>query len=148
MAFFDKFKKNYVIKVLCYNCGHNQDCRVPKGNTIDSYLMTEAAICENCGNPTLRRIEMIRVQKNVQTPIKQYVQVPPPRMQQKPIRQQMPTQRPQRPVPQRPPQRQVQQQRVQYPVNEPVYQEPKQEQPDFSLGPKKINFWTGKEEGQ
>jgi hypothetical protein len=155
MAFFDRFKKTYMVKARCYNCGFNQDCKVPKGNTIDSWLQTEAAVCENCGNATLRRIEFIKVPAEVRKPIKQYAQVPPPHMNMspKPLKQfqhipiqksQKPIQKSQRPVQQRLPQ----QQKVQYPVNEPVYQESQQQpqEPAFGVGPKKINFWTGKDE--
>jgi len=149
MAFFDRFKKWYQIKVRCYNCGNTQDCKVPKGITIDNHLRTEAATCENCGNPTLRRIERIRVPADVQTPVKEYVSAPAPRQQFKqaprlppiPPRERMNIRPHPRPRP-RPAD-------VQYPVTEPVpvqEEEENNQQPDWNIHPKKINLWTGREE--
>lgn len=167
MALFDflKFKKNYRTNVICFNCGTPSEITVPKGTTIDAYVESEACLCPNCGCSTLRRVINSKVNNDYRTPmikrvvskphVKQYAQVPPPHMNMspKPLKQfqhipiqksQKPIQKSQRPVQQRLPQ----QQKVQYPVNEPVYQESQQQpqEPAFGVGPKKINFWTGKDE--
>lgn len=144
MAFMDRFKKQYVVKTRCFNCGYTQDCKVPKGITIDSYLKTEAAVCENCGNPTLRRIMNSPVQAPpaARRPIMQQRQMPrlPPLSpnQRRKLRQSNRPSRYRQQVPEE------FQQEVEYPVDEPIHDEPPA--PEWSAKPKKINFWTGKEE--
>lgn len=165
MAFFDRFKRWYLIKVRCYNCGHTQDCKVPKGITIDSHLRTEAAMCENCGNPTLRRIERVQAPAGTQSPLQEIVPItrhptlpdlPPRRGPSRPIYrtrpvQQKPVPRRQQPTQRRP--RRTEDNYVQYPVTEPVPTQEEEnrpgfEQPEWNPQPKKINFWTGREEGR
>lgn len=165
MAFFDRFKKWYLVKVRCYNCGHTQDCKVPKGMTIDSHLKTEAAQCENCGNPTLRRIEMVRVPPAVRGPLKepQLPELPPLRRPVRPMPRQQPSVVPRRPMlsqrprprPRpRPPVRQDyddMSNEVEYPVDRPVATQEEEgrpgfERPEWTPKPKKINFWTGRED--
>lgn len=164
MALFDRFKKWYLVKVRCYNCGHTQDCKVPKGMTIDSHLKTEAAQCENCGNATLRRIELVRVPQEMRTPAKQYIkepQLPPlPPLRRRVITppQRRPQSRPARPVYRQRPQPQPQEEypydnQVDYPVNEPVPTKEEEvrpgfEQPEWTPKPKRINFWTGRDDIQ
>lgn len=164
----DRFKKWYLVKVRCYNCGNTQDCKVPKGSTIDTYLKTEAAQCENCGNPTLRRIERVRAPPGTQEPLQETyddgypplpplparrrVVVPPRAARPSPPQQRQP-QRPNRyPPQQRPRPRQPQRMEVDYPVTEPVPVQEEEEKayqnPDWNLQPKKINFWTGREDGK
>ena len=149
MAFMDRFKKFYEVPCRCYNCGFMQTCKIPKGNTIDSWLKTADALCSNCGNPTLRRIERVSAPADIQKPIQQRVSVNPPQRNLKSVVQPhflLPPSSNQRSNPSgyqttsrpRPPTSTAQ--RVEYPVTEPV-----QPQEDQSV-PKKINFWTGKEE--
>lgn len=155
MAFMDRFKKGYVVKARCYNCGHTMDLRVPKGITIDSYLKTEGAMCENCGNPTLRRIMNSPVQAppEARRPIMQRRQQPtlprlPPipqlteaqrkRLQQSRMRERQHHQQHRQ---QQPPE-EYQPQEVEYPVDEPVYDENQRQQDNR---PKRINFWTGQD---
>jgi len=78
MAFtlFDKFKKVYTAMTRCYNCGHSEQCKIPKGNTIDSWLRTPEAVCENCGNATLRRVEKVIAPIEAQSPIREVVPSP------------------------------------------------------------------------
>ena len=152
MAFMDRFKKQYMAKVICYNCGTNQDLKIPKGQTIDTYISSESAVCDACGCPTLRRVVNIPAPQEVRRPVMQSPQRPPQRRpmvpprgpQRPPIRQQRPQMRPHmRPRPQR----------VDYPVTEPVptkEAEERQQEPlsDDTWNPirRKVNFWTGKEE--
>lgn len=153
-SFFDKFKKVYIVQARCFNCGQSQACKIPKGNTIDSWLKTPESLCDNCGNPTLQRIEMVQAPAQAQKPAKVLVR---PVQQQRPVPIQFPLQPQPRPVQQqqRPrPQQQSQQplqrrQRVDYPVTKPVAPEPgdvytyDETQPNPSF--KKVNFWTGDE---
>lgn len=64
MSLLDRFKKYYEVPCRCFNCGFSMTCRIPKGNTIDSWLKTPEAICSNCGNPTLSRMNKVYVAKN------------------------------------------------------------------------------------
>jgi len=141
MGLFDKFKKVYAIKAKCYNCGHVQDLNIPKGNTIDSFLTTEGAICSNCGNATLRRAELANVK------IKQVMNNYNPSRRNIPITTQIrPRPRPQPPIKPKPRPQQIRPQPpqvVEYPAPEEVYKEPED---DFGLKPKRINMWTGREE--
>ena len=147
MALFDLFKKYYTVTVRCYNCGFSQECRIPKGNTIDSWLSTSTALCSNCGNPTLRRIEIVKAPLEVQKPIKEYAHSQYSSMKNQPMS-------PSKKLIQSGEWTQEQQKRVKqevkYPVKEPVIsQEPEQKKEDtqFDFNPKqkKVNFWTGKE---
>lgn len=166
-SFFDRFKKVYICAVRCYNCGHIMDCKIPKGLTIDSHLKSEGAMCENCGNPTLRRIERVRAPEGVQVPLKEYENfvertrrndlpiLPdlPPRRNPDPRIQRQRQNSPPRPIyrQQRPLQRRSirkyrpEQVEVDYPVTEPVpvQEERNQEPSEWNPSPKKINFWTG-----
>jgi len=161
MAFFDRFKKVYLVKVRCYNCGHTQDCKVPKGMTIDAHLKTEAAQCENCGNPTLRRIELVRVPPAAQGPVKEYIKRREPELPPLPTRKRViiPPKMPSRargpsiPVYRQPPEYYDTSNEVEYPVNEPVPTNEKEEklgfnQPEWAPKPKKINLWTGRDDIQ
>jgi len=55
MTLFDLFRKHYVARVQCVNCGTVQDLKVPKGHQVQDYLDTESAVCENCGCSSLGR---------------------------------------------------------------------------------------------
>jgi len=45
--------KHYTTKVKCRNCGHIFDLRVPKGITVESYVLSGDAKCEECECGTL-----------------------------------------------------------------------------------------------
>jgi hypothetical protein len=153
MAFMDRFKKGYTVKARCFNCGFTMDLKVPKGITIDSYLKTEGAMCENCGNPTLRRIMNSPVQAppEARRPIMQrrqqptLPQLPPLNDAQRKRLQQMRARERQHPQyrQQLPPEEF--QQEVEYPVDEPIQQDNGPDQ-NWNNRPKKINFWTGNNE--
>lgn len=137
MAFLDKFKKVYTCSTFCYNCGTLQDCRIPKGITIDAFLKTEAAVCVNCANPTLRRVENIKPPAGVREPFKET------RVSQLPMRKMAVSQRGQP----SPPSNQISPHKVDYPIERPVYddEKPKSDN-EWALRPKRVNMWTGKEE--
>ena len=83
MGLFNSFKKFYTINCRCYNCGMGQECKIPKGNTIDSWLASPEAICANCGNPTLRRITTVKAPANVQEPSRERQEVKYPHQNKK-----------------------------------------------------------------
>lgn len=161
MAFFDRFKKVYITKCRCFNCGHTMDLKVPKGITIDSYLKTEASQCENCGTPTLRRIMNSPVQAppEARRPIMQRRQQPtlsrlsPLNDTQRKRLQQMRARERQHPQYRQQQSPEEFQQEVEYPVNKPVPTNEEEERqgfnhPEWAPKPKKINLWTGRDDIQ
>jgi hypothetical protein len=90
---FRSLKKNYKVPVRCWNCNYtDQEYDIPKGNLIDEYLKMEGALCPNCKNPSLRRINKIETPKDIDKrpfpvvteskksnpPIKTYMEEPQP----------------------------------------------------------------------
>jgi len=152
MAFFDKFKKAYTVNCRCFNCGFSQECKIPKGNTIDSWLKTAEALCSNCGNPTLRRIEIVRAPQETREPLKEYPTLPALPPLPRPLQgQQRPTYKPPRPIYRQPRTRPdgsyPMQQEVRNPVIVPVQEEKNIEEPEWNPKPKRVltgtDFWRG-----
>ena len=56
MTLFDSLRKVYPVSVKCSNCDLKFEMKIPKGKTIEEYLKSEAALCENCGCSTLIKI--------------------------------------------------------------------------------------------
>lgn len=148
MALFDKFSKKYRTHVMCYNCGMASEITVPKGMTIDSFLKSEACTCPSCGCATLRRVMQVKTPQDVKKPFFQKKPLPtlpplPPLHRRRLPPRPKPRYRPQ--VPPEEFQDDGYQQEVDYPMDEPV-EEQQQQEPSWTTNPKKINFWTGKEE--
>jgi len=57
MALLDSLKKIYKLNVVCTNCGDFMEVSIPKGMTIEDYLLSEKAKCTNCGCNTIRKAE-------------------------------------------------------------------------------------------
>ncbi len=53
----DNLKKVYRINVKCKNCGEFSQLSIPKGITIDNYLIDDMSKCPMCGCNTLKRYE-------------------------------------------------------------------------------------------
>jgi len=105
------------------------ECRIPKGNTVDSWLASPNCLCSNCGNPTLRRIEKVAAPPEVQKPLKERFYPQPQRNQpMTPSKKLIHTNKQWT----QEEQRQVRQQ-VKYPVKEPVVPQEQQKQDDLNL---------------
>jgi hypothetical protein len=172
MSFFDRFNKKYTVHVFCYNCSTSSEVSVPKGTTVDGFLSQESGVCPACGCSTLRRVMKIQPTPGTEKPVKQYPSqgqqwqqqsqpikqyISQPSQQQPPQRQQSP-QRPPKPQSQSQPQywpnrpvRQKERARkmdVNYPAQPMPVQNQEEQKPFFDMSPpKKINIWTGNEEG-
>lgn len=64
MALLDSLKKVYKINVICKNCGEFMEVAIPKGMTIEDYLLSERARCTTCGCNTIKRFEGKKIEKS------------------------------------------------------------------------------------
>jgi transcription elongation factor Elf1 len=46
-------KRNYMINARCRNCGAFFELSIPKGITVDSFVNSDGAKCDNCGCSTI-----------------------------------------------------------------------------------------------
>lgn len=146
MGIIDAFRKKfYKSKARCENCGTIQEVNVPVGRTIDEYVDSDEATCKNCQCATLKRV--IIVGKKAFYPaekldqIKQKVKEIDEAMSPSPLPRSLPKPKP---MPRRNPHYEIEEVEVRRPLardeypTEDQYREPR---------PKRINFWTGDNEG-
>lgn len=139
MGIFDKFKKVYLTKCRCYNCGNISELSVPKGRTIDEFIASEQALCPTCQCATLKRIIVVAGKTG-------QVFTSQPQKKVRPLKPKVEAKASDEP--------EFEYQEVKHylkqgeQVTEAPIKQPNEEAEFKSFsgpGPKKVNFWTGKE---